>query len=75
MPRGVFKSNLQFEDIQWTGTNKAEVDALFGPDWEKELVGHPLLIGHWLYRLDYDPNIYIMTDRIRKSHTQRGAGG
>lgn len=69
MSRRQFRSDLQLTDIRWTGTNKAEVDALFGDNWESTLVGHPLLIGNWLYRIDGESDIYIMSDRARNSHT------
>jgi hypothetical protein len=49
-------------DVQWTGTNKDEIDAVHGAGWESHLIdkGHPLLVGHWLVRLEDSPEIYVM---------------
>ena len=67
---------LPFVEVQWTGTNKAEIDALYGAGWERHLIdgGHPLLVGHWLLRLADDPAIYVMSSRVRADFTEPVGG-
>lgn len=61
---------LPFTAIQWTGTNQTVLDEVFGAGWEQTLIGHPLLVDNWLYRLDDAPEIYVMTDRVMRAFTE-----